>query len=158
VKTNERMELLLDEIRAENLDDPKSLPQKLWAILNAGFAEEEGCVFLAALKHKKEAASMRRLDFPDRTGYECFVNHLHLDDYLENGSLAPLVMLGRGLAFAQELKERLVGLGGGRHFRVIVASDRESCTVRFHTIRPDEEWSAKDLNGYKDEAVAVLDT
>ncbi len=156
MKTNERMEVLLEEIHEENLDDPKSLPQKLIALLEAGFVEEEHCVFLAALK--RHEASMKLLDFADRTQYECYVNHVHLEDYLENGGLLPLVMLGRGLAFAMELRERLSALGGGRHFRVIVSSDRETCTVRFHTMRADEDWIPKELNGRDPEAVAVLET
>jgi len=44
------MEVLYDEIHEENVDDPKALPQKLLALLNEGFVEEEQCVFLSLLK------------------------------------------------------------------------------------------------------------
>src|SRR5690242_13732807 len=135
------MEALCDEIRAERLDDPGALPQKLLTLLNAGFVEEDECVFLALLK--KDAA-VQRIDFPNRTAYECFVNHIHIENYLENGGLPPLEMLGRGLALARELSERLSHLHGARHFRIIVAFPGVTCTVRFHTIRPDEEWVDKD--------------
>jgi hypothetical protein len=150
------MELLCDEVRAENLDDPKALPQKLVALLGGGFVEADGCVFFAELKQK--AGYLKAETFSDRTGYECFVNHVHLEDYLENGNLAALVMLGRGLAFAAQLKDRLATLPGKRHFRVIVSFNGSSCTVRFHAIRADEEWVDKDLDAYKEEAVAVLET
>ena len=53
--------------------------------------------------------------FPDRTAYECFVNHIHIEDYLENGGLPPLEMLGRGIALARELKARLSQLHGDKH-------------------------------------------
>jgi len=106
----------------------------------------------------KKAASVKRLDFPDRTGYECFVNHIHIEDYLENGGLHPLEMLGRGIALARELKIRLGQLHGDKHFRIIVAFDGSSCTVRFHTVRPDEEWVDKNLDRYREEAIAVLET
>ena len=156
MKTNPRMEALLDEIHDDNLDDPKALPQKLLALLNEGFAEEEDCVFFSRLKKESE---VQRLDFHDRTGYECFVNHVHVEDYLENGGLPPLELLGRGMAIAHELADRLHRIHGTKHFRIIVASDGGvSCTVRFHTIRHDEEWVGKNLNGFKEEAIAIMET
>ena len=155
MKTNQRMDVLYDEIRQENLDDPRALPQKLLTLLNAGFAEDEQCVFLSALR---KATPVKRLDFPARTGYECFVNHIHIENYLENGGLPPLELLGRGIALARELKARLSQLHGGKHFRIIVAFDGLSCTVRFHTVRPDEEWIDKNGAGRAKEAVAVLET
>jgi len=154
VKTNPQMDALFDEIREENLDDPKALPQKLLALLGGGFIEEEQCVFLSPLK---KAAPVHRLDFPDRTAYESFVNNIHIEDYLENGGLPPLEMLGRGVALARELKTRLAQLHGPKHFRIIVAFHGGACTVRFHTIRPDEEWVDKDaVPGTA--ALAVFDT
>jgi len=153
VKTNQQMDVLYDEIREDNLDDPQALPQKLLALVDAGFVEEEQCVFLSALK---QAAPVQRVDFPDRTAFECFVNLIHVEDYLENGGLPPLEMLGRGLALSQVLKAKLSHLHGTKHFRIIVAFDGSSCTVRFHTVRPDEEWVAKDLR--LEEAIAIFDT
>ena len=149
------MESLCDEIRDGNLDDPRALPQKLLALLAGGFVEEEQCVFLSVLKRE---TAVKRLDFADRTGYECFVNRIHIEDYLENGGLPPLEMLGRGIALARELKAQLSRLHGAKHFRIIVAFHRPSCTVRFHTVRPDEEWVDKDANGHRAEAIAVFDT
>ena len=156
MKTNPRMEALLAEIHDDNLDDPKALPQKLVALLSEGFVEEDECVFLAKLKKKSE---VQRLDFPDRTGYECFVNHVHVEDYLENGGLPPLELLGRGMAFAHELADRLRALHGMKLFRIIVASDGgATCTVRFHTVRHEEEWVGKNLNGFREEAIAIMET
>jgi hypothetical protein len=154
VKTDERMEAYYAEVRAENLDDPRALPQKLLAVLNAGFVEQEQCVFLAQLKKNVQ---VQRLDFSNCTGYECYVNHLHMEDYLENGGLPPLEMLGRGLAFAYELKERLAALEGRRHFRIIVAFNGSTCTVRFHTLRHEEEWLDQDVDTFS-YATAVLET
>ena len=155
MKTNRPMDVLYDEVRQENFDDPKALPQKLLALLNGGFIETEQCIFLALLK---KDAPVNRLDFPDRTGYECFVNHIHVEDYLENGGLPPLEMVGRGIALARELKERLSRQHGSKHFRIIVAFNGSTCTVRFHTARPDEEWIDKSVDGHSDEAVAILET
>ena len=82
MKANQNMDALYDEIRQENLDDPRALPQKLLMVLNGGFVEEDQCVFLSSLKKR---TPVKRIDFPDCTGYECFVNHIHVEDYLENG-------------------------------------------------------------------------
>jgi hypothetical protein len=155
VKTNQPMEVLNDEIREENLDDPKALPQKLLALLNAGFMEEEQCLFLSALK---KGTPVKRVDFADRTGYECFVNHIHVEDYLENGGLPPLELLGRGIALARELKARLSQVHARKHFRIMVTFRGPTCEVRFHTIRPDEEWVEKDASSYPGEAIAVFET
>jgi len=112
VKASPQMETLCEEIRNENLDDPKALPQKLLTLLSAGFVEEEQCVFLSV---KKPTVPVHRRDFRDCTDYECYVNHIHIEDYLENGGLPPLEMLGRGIAFARELKYRLARLHGAKH-------------------------------------------
>ena len=155
MKSNPQMEALCEEIREEHFDDPRALPQKLLQLLNAGFAEEEKCVFL---KQLKQGAPVKPADFPNRTAYECFVNHIHIEEYLENGGLPPLEMLGRGLALARELKSRLAALHGAKHFRIIVAFHGVSCTVRFHTIRPDESWVDKDAGALGAEGVAVFET
>ena len=155
MKTNPQMDALYEEIREERLDDAKALPQKLLALLNAGFVEADHCVFLKALK---SAASVQRLDFPNLTSYECFVNHIHIEEYLENGGLPPLEMLGRGLALAHELQTRLAKLPGPKRFRIIVAFPGPTCTVRFHTVRSDEEWVDKDASGPGSEALAILET
>ncbi len=155
MKANHQMELLCEEIRDEKLDDPKALPQRLLKLLDGGFKEEEQCVFLSVLKNE---APVKRADFADRTAYECFVNHIHVEDYLENGGLPPLEMLGRGIALAREIRDRLARLHGAKHFRVIVAFDGMTCTVRFHMIRVDEEWIDKDAGGAHPGAVAIFDT
>jgi len=154
VKTNHSMDVLYEEIRQGKLDDSRDLPQKLVALLNGGFVEEEQCLFLRLLKK----GPVKRADFPDRTAYECFVNHIHIEDYLDNGGLPPLEMLGRAVALARELKARLSQLHGDRHFRIIVAFSGANCTVRFHTIRPDQEWIDKAARGFGPEATCIFET
>src|ERR1700730_404830 len=90
----------------------------------------------------------------DKTGFECFINHVHLpfDGTNEN--------LNSCLEYAAELKEALTPLTPGRQFRVIVALSEDNasgCTVRFHQIRSGENWIDDDLQGYKSEAISVFD-
>ncbi|HTT18487.1 MAG TPA: hypothetical protein VMG82_06060 [Candidatus Sulfotelmatobacter sp.] len=156
MKTSPKMDALLAEIHDSHLDDPKALPQRLIALLDEGFTEEEQCVFLSRMQKDSQ---VQRLDFPDLTAYECFVNHIHVEDYLENGGLPPLELLGSGMAFASELRERLRRLHGTKQFHVIVASGGgPACTVRFHTVRNEEEWVGKDSNGCKEEVIAIIET
>lgn len=79
----------------------------------------------------------------------------------EGTNLAELTRLGLDFAFLLRgalLDSRLPG-----PFAIIVSahkSDLElnvgpTCTVRFHRIRAGQVWMADDLEGYKEEAIAV---
>ncbi|HYL96065.1 MAG TPA: hypothetical protein VET69_09690 [Terriglobales bacterium] len=156
MKTNQRMEALYQQVRQDNLDDPKTLSQKLQRLLASPFLEEEGCVFLAQLRAR--VPTVKLADFQDRTAYECYVKHIHVEDYSENGGFLPLPMLGYGMAVAHSLRDRLVKEQSGKHFHIIVNFDGDHCDVRFHIVRQGEEWLSPDLEEYTQEALAVLDT
>ena len=156
MKTNQRMEALYQQVRQDNLDDPKALSQKLQQLLVSSFVEEDGCLFLAQLRAR--VPTVKLADFQNRTAFECYVNHIHVEDYSENGGFLPLPMLGYGMAVAQALRDRLAKEKPGQHFHVIVNFDGDHCDVRFHTVRPDEEWIGPDLEEYPLEALAIQDT
>lgn len=156
MKTNQRMEALYQQVRQDNLDDATTLSQKLQQLLASPLVEEDGCVFLAQLRAR--VPTVKLADFKNRTAFECYVNHIHVEDYSENGGFLPLPMLGYGMAVAQALRDRLAKEKAGKHFHVIVNFDGDHCDVRFHTVRLDEEWLAPDLEEYPQEALAVLDT
>ena len=157
VKKNSRMEALCDDLKSKGLEDSKQLSRKLEELLDAGFSRADGCVLQTVQVHLRGNARLE--DFPDRTGYECFVNHIHVEDYFdEDGSSDLLARLGQGIAFANNLKERLSAFSANENFRLIVSSDESSCSVRFHVIRDGEEWLSPDLNRYQQEAILVIDT
>jgi hypothetical protein len=93
----------------------------------------------------------------DRTGFECFINHVHLPFSRTRESLMSC------LEYAETLEQALMPLTPDRRFRVMVAlpkddeSPESACTVRFHQIRTGENWIADDIEGYKSEAVLVFD-
>jgi hypothetical protein len=128
------------------------LPAELSDLLSAGVVDQDGCVLFAQLAKGTGSASRDR--FPDLTGYECFVNHVHIDDYVEGADAATLAAMG--VAFARRLSGLLSDHRG--EFNVIVGSDELSCTVRFHRVRAGEAWLADDLESYQDDAIAVLTT
>jgi hypothetical protein len=89
-------------------------------------------------------------DFQDRTGYESFINHVHLRFEQSRESLVSC------LRYTIALQTGLARLQPRRHFQIIVAVDEGDCTVRFHEVRIGESWVAENLEGYS-EALLVLD-
>ena len=89
---------------------------------------------------------------PDRTGFECFLNHVHLPFGGTSESLRSC------LEYAATLREALLPLSADRRFRVIVAvSEDGDCAVRFHQIREGETWISENIEGYRSEGVLVFD-
>ena len=157
MKKNRRMGALCNDVKSKSLDDPKSLNRKLAELLDSGFTRADGCVLHAAQEKLRGNATLE--DFPDRTGYECFVNHIHVEDYLDGSDIfGQVARLGQGIAFGYNLKEKLSSFSANESFRVIVSSDESSCSVRFHVIRNGEEWLSSDLDSYENEAILVIDT
>jgi len=96
-----------------------------------------------------EAKDISPSKFPDRTGFECFVNHVHL----------PLVgeaQLVSTLHYVFQLRRALRGFGTGRNFRVIFSASDWDSAVRFHELRPSESWLADDLESYLEEAILTV--
>jgi hypothetical protein len=103
------------------------------------------------LRDEYERAKAARLsDFPDRTGYESFINHIHLP---YSGSSSSLKQC---LTYTRALKQALQKLRPRRKFEIIVSLSDDGCVVRFHQIRPGEHWVSPNLETYADEAILVL--
>jgi hypothetical protein len=114
----------------------------------ARFTIVDDCVLL-----KTEAKRNKHLDlsdFPDRTGFEASVNHIHLPF---DGSAKSLQS---SLSFATELRDALSVFDPTRRFAVILSVSPQGSVVRFHQIRPREQWLNDDLDSYQDESVLVL--
>jgi hypothetical protein len=119
-----------------------ALSPEMSGVLARGFVEEQGCVLLASQAHN--SAWTRVDDTHDETGYECFINHLHIK------SLQEALELARRLIEA--LAERFTG-----RFAVIVSFDGREATVRFHRLRAGQAWLSDNLEEYE-EGIAVLDS
>jgi hypothetical protein len=133
----------------KNADARKAiLPAKLADLLSQGFVKKEGCYFLAALYAGSLPAS--RDTFPDATGYEAYVNHLHLDDFTDDGDQLSICLL---------YLDHLAHFWKNSEFSVVpiqadVSYDGESCVVRFHALRIGEQLLSEKLEAY-DEAIFV---
>lgn len=159
MKTNFRMRARLADTEVSDLIQSLQLSESLRNLLVSQIVEFEGCFFLEPLLKLSPNATL--LHFPDRTGFECFVNHIHVEDYLDrNGGTDPTsnLQLASGIRFARELKEKLDEYRSQGRFRIIVTSDDETCIVRFHKVRENETWLSEDLEQYREEAVCVMET
>jgi hypothetical protein len=150
MRHNLRQSNPIDFARGEKLS--KAFSQ----LLAQGFTELVGAIVFSAARNIGE--NVERTNFPDLTGFECFVNHIHVEDQLDGPVLNEIAFLRQGIAFALETETRLRSKFPLKPFKVIVASTAHGCGVRFHVNRPGEHWLTSDLDSYGKEAILVLET
>ncbi|HWG45496.1 MAG TPA: hypothetical protein VN688_22220 [Gemmataceae bacterium] len=145
MRMNLAMKGLLDDLESNS---PPSLPVALSDLINAGFVTQGACSFLRGLcAHRGNAIPSM---FPDETGYECFINHIHIDTH----SAKPLPL---AMVFADKIGEAWVSLGSRNSLRVIVSCNDTGSVVRCHVVRPHQSWLDENLEAYQDDAVWVND-
>lgn len=123
------------------------IDSKLAAIADAGIIAVEDGFLLQALASAKTNATKE--NFPDKTGYECFINHVHIEDYVTD-NLATHAWLFAARTLKKWIDEKFNG-----QLVAIISSDEESTTVRFHHKRPNEFWLAHDLDGYEQAVLEI---
>ena len=131
----------------------EKLCENLSRILSQGFTVIDGAVVFTATREIAE--NVKAENSPDVTGLECFINHIHVEDQLDD--FDPLALLRQGVAFGLAVRTQLQSAFPSRAFNVIIAETAHSCGVRFHLVRPGEEWLASDLDGCGEEAILVLE-
>lgn len=156
MRLNRAMEEMLGQFRIDP-ERPPPLAAELRRLLEPGIPSLDGCWLLAS--QLPAGASRARDQFPDRTGYEAFVNHIHVADALGRaGERSPGFALGQALALGLELEALLAAHGS---FQIVVAADMDSpadCNVRFYKLRSGEIWIEDDLEGYTHEGILVIET
>lgn len=118
------------------------------------FVESQGCVFMHGFSHNAERHVVG--DFHDRTGFECFINHVHLSDFVE---IEGIHRLWVGFQYVAVLSEELKKEFPERRFTIIISYGPDTagdCVVRFHCTRENEQWLSDDLEGYETEAVQEI--
>ena len=140
MKANKAMESLLADLPLVVIEG------ELERIARSDFVERDGCIFIAALNPQSH---MGLDSFPDRTGYECFVNSVHIDDYVSDDLLATAISW-LSLVLDQWNKFGLPGVLQGS-----VSTDEFGATVKVHVLRPDEPWLGDDLEGYEQAVLTV---
>lgn len=156
MKTNSKMKSILGQATPDSFASDVLLSGELSDLLQSGFSEIHGAVVFSAMDqaaHKTPVSS-----FPDLTGYECFINHLHIEDHLDGLSDDSQQLLRQGIAFALEAKKQLRSSFPARQFSLIIAYNEFGCNFRFHTVRTGENWLSTDLEQFTGEAIMVLET
>jgi hypothetical protein len=131
--TDERMEDTLATV---------VLQPRLRALVGAPLVRRSGSLVLEPLVANATGPEA----FQDRTGYEAFVNKVHVDDLLDDAGgagTAQLEMLVRqGARAAVELSRRLESEG---KYRVLLSLDPDlpTMTLRFFERRDGEPWARK---------------
>jgi hypothetical protein len=134
----------------------EKLDQGLVQLLSQGFTQIDGAIVFTATR--SIAKKVKPENFPDLTGFECFVNNIHVEDQLEEPLAASRALLKQGVAFGLATERQLRSTFPGKPFKVIIGATERGCGARFHLARPGEEWLASNLDGYGDEAILVLET
>lgn len=142
-------QLLTDGLPLQSAD---VLPDNLAQLLRDGISLVDDCLVLGKSNAVPRLDSIRAAVM-DNTGYECFVNHIHLK---ECGSST--AALRQATAFCKRVSAEAVRVVPNRSLRFIISKNGEDWTVHFHTLRPDESYVSDDLEGYVEEAVLVLDS
>ncbi len=147
MRANTRMKGILTECGSNRA----LLASDLRALLSEGLENSGGCLLLRS-QLKLTQANVRQ-QFQDDTGYECFVNHLHLEDIL--ASTDTCFLIGQALAFADELLVKTSSIGVSEPLEYIIGSDDDGVNIRFHLLRPGQHWLVDDLEKYGEGVAAV---
>lgn len=129
--------------------DKQKLPPQLSDLISAGFHESDDGIFLAALDTGN--TNVTASDFPDKTGYECFVNSIHIDDFVESEYLIHACLFVEACFDVWRQKGHEVNI------RAIISSDESGAVVKIHVVREGESWVSQDLEKYED-AILVADS
>ena len=157
MRMSEKLRKLWNEYQLDQLLTNIVLEPRLHDLIHAPFVRESGCLLLQPLVTQ----ATRPEAFPDLTGYEAFVNKVHIDDYVDvadNEQQRGLrVLVQQGAKSATELAARLASEGS---YRVVMSLDIESLTLtlRFFERRAGEQWSADDPDAFQLEEVLMIDT
>ncbi|WP_417695732.1 hypothetical protein [Pseudomonas sp.] len=143
IKMNEKMRMDLKEVDRGG----RQLPSSLSVFVARGITERAGCFFLAALVDKKTNAV--EADFLDRTGWECFVNSIHVDDFATSDYLLNACL------FVQSIFRAWKRRGYPGTFQAIISNDEYGSVVKFHLLRNGESWVGSDLEDYEDSILLV---
>jgi hypothetical protein len=133
-------------IRLSGLQLDRPLALSLKTIADGGFVHHEGCRVLRGLSVTTNAT---RSTFGDCTGYECFVNSLHVEDYDAEQPLAQAILFVTQIFHVWNASEPDTCL------TAIVSADEFSVVAKFHVKRTGERWLSENIEGYEDPVLSI---
>ena len=112
--------------------DLKKVNTDLKEIITDGFVNINECYFIKSLYNLQ--SHINELDFQDKTGYECFINSIHVDDYVEKDFLLHSILLSDLiLKLWNDLKNNLI-------LNVIISETDFGYNLKCHIKRVNEVW------------------
>lgn len=126
------------------------LNKTLLELLSEGFIMHKGRYFLKSL-HKHQS-HINESDFTDDTGYECFINSIHFDDYVDND------VFEQALLFSDSLIKEWNAQNNGLVLMLILSETDFGFNLKFHLYREEENWiNENDINKFE-EALIVFNS
>lgn len=136
--------LMVEEMARVDLYE-KNIPGELLKIIRHGFFECDGCFFLSAFSLRLKNVS--KDEFPDKTGYECFVNSINIDDYVSSDFLSYTTLFVESLL--RSWREDWGDL------QAIISASEFGVQARFHVVRDHESWLSDELEDYAEAIWAI---
>lgn len=137
MRINREMERLLIGLQVNCRLNPE-----LEGIAERGFRIVGDCYLIGALFDRDR--NVDRSNFQDATGFECFVNSLHIEDYDEKSPLSQAIQFIHSIfGVWSKLPSNLVLVA-------VVSADELSVVVKFHARREGKRWLSENLEGYID--------
>lgn len=141
------MEILLNnksfDLITESFLDKLQLNQELNEILKAGFTFVQDCWIMKSMYEGN--LHIKLTDFPDKTGYECFINSIHIDDYFDSD------LLFYAFVFVEKLSIEWKKLENQFSLEVIMSETDFGYNIKWHTVRVSEKWILEpDLNKFEE--------
>lgn len=119
-------------------------------LLSDGFTCHKGCYFLKSLY--KLQNHINQSDFIDSTGYECFINSIHFDDYVNEN------IIEQALLFSDHLIRVWNTENNGLILRLILSETDFGFNLKFHLFREQEKWiNENDIDKFK-EALVIFNS
>jgi hypothetical protein len=135
---NDKMISIYNEINIEN----KTLDENLLEIIRDGFIERENCFFIKKLFEMQN--HLKPTDFPDALGYECFVNSLHLDDYIKSD------FIDQGLILTKEVFNKWNEKNINLVLKAVLSQTDFGANLRFYTYRNADWINENEINNFEE--------
>lgn len=127
----------------------RKIPNKLNCLIKDGFIEVDKCYFISS--QYKNNTNVTLKNFQDKTGYECFINSIHIDDFVQSNHLV------NSLIFVNSLFEKWNLRKEKTKIKAIIIADNMGVLVKIHTIRDGESWIDENIEEYE-EAILTADS
>lgn len=145
LKINSKMLRAYSDLSVANVE----LHYGLKDISDAGFTSKSGCYFLR--RYLEVGTNVKLSDFPDKTGYECFINSVNVDDFVED------CYLEQGICFVRNVFAQWNDMNVDNKLIAILSMDEFGLKVKFHIHRFGEDWLTDELEDYE-ESLMVVDS